>query len=278
MCDVSFVILTWNSKRYLDKCFTSLVKKCREENLSFEIVVVDNGSTDGTIEVLGRFQEKHPGCCIKIIPLKYNTGTTFSRNLGLREATGKTLCIIDSDTEIGAGSIRQVIQKLTDEPALGIIAPQLVLPDRQVQNSVKKFPTFLHKLSKIPKALFKVKVSDDDFYQNFPFKKEQQVDTAISACWFFRRSLIEQVGYLDENIFYAPEDLDYCVRVWKSGLKVIYFPALIVLHHTQQITHRKPFSQVSRSHFVGLIYYFRKHGGWFSVKSLYQQIATLGCR
>jgi GT2 family glycosyltransferase len=273
MCDNSFVIMTWNSKRYQDKCYTSLVEKCSSEALRFEIVVIDNGSTDGTIEVLSRFQEQHPGR-MKVIPLKRNTGTTFSRNLGLKEAKGKVLCILDSDTEIGSGHLSQVIRKLETERTLGILAPRLVLPDSQVQNSVKKFPTFWQKLSKIPKAVFGLAVADVDFYQNFPFNNERPVDTAISACWFFRRELVEQVGYLDENIFYAPEDIDYCVRVWKSGLRVTYFPDLTVLHHTQQISHRKPFSQVSRSHFVGLIYYFRKHGGWFSAESLYRHIAT----
>lgn len=273
MCDLSFVILTWNSQRYLQKCFDSIIARCRQEQLTFEIIVVDNGSSDDSLSVFGRYKKEYPDTFVLIL-LSTNTGTTYSRNLGLKRAQGRYLCILDSDTEFGEGQLGQVLQRLDQKNQIGIVAPRLLYPDGTVQNSVKKFPAFWQKLSKLPKALLRIPVPNADFYRDFPFTAERSVDSAISACWFFRRELVEQVGLLDEKIFYSPEDLDYCLRVRKAGREILYCPDLTVIHHTQQISHKKPLSRVSLSHFGGLLYYFRKHGGWLSCKGIYRQIAA----
>lgn len=270
MRDLSLIILTWNSKRFLSDCFQSICAKCQAEGIDFEIIVVDNGSTDGSDLLFDQFQQRLADR-FRCLPLGKNTGTTYPRNLGLKEARGRHICILDSDTEMGEGSLKAALNRLQQDGTIGLLVPRLLLPDQTVQNSVKRFPTFWQKLSKLPKALFGVRVPNLDFYPDFPFASETPVDTAISACWLFRRELVDQVGYLDENIFYSPEDLDYSVRVRKAGKQILYYPALTVLHHTQQISHRKPFSKVSLSHFGGLLYYYRKHGGWFSAKGLTRQ-------
>lgn len=271
MLDLSFIVLTWNSKNYLQRCFDSLIAQCKSERLGFEIIVVDNGSSDNSRAVFESYQHNYPDS-FKLIPLNENTGTTYSRNLGLKQARGRCICILDSDTEFTDGKLSGILQRLAEDPRVGLIAPRLLYPDGTVQNSVKRFPTFLHKLSKLPKALLKIKVTNLDFYSEFPFVSERTVDSAISACWFFQRELLERVGLLDEKIFYAPEDLDYCLRVRKAGLKILYLPKFTVIHHTQQISHKKPLSKVSISHFGGLLYYFRKHGGWLSLNEIYRQI------
>jgi len=266
---VSFIILTWNSERFLQPCFESIIAKCDQEKIAFEIIVIDNGSTDNSDTIFNRFRARFP-VRFHCICLKENRGTTYSRNLGLKQARGRLICILDSDTEFGEGSLLEIIDRLENDHALGILAPRLLLADRTIQNSVKKFPTFWHKLLKIGKIVFRTQKLDFDFYPDFPFQKETVVDTAISACWFFRRDLLKEVGYLDEKIFYSPEDLDYSVRIRQAGKVIVYFPHFTVLHHTQQISHQKPFSLVSFSHFWGLIYYFKKHGGWFSTNRLQQ--------
>jgi hypothetical protein len=200
-----------------------------------------------------------------------NTGTTFPRNLGIKRSCGEYICILDSDCELLGGSLSTILSFLTNEQKVGFIAPKLILRDGSIQNSVKMFPTFLQKLSKILQAVFKLSTSNPDFYKDFPFTQTREVDTAISACWIFHRQLIGKVGYFDENIFYSPEDLDFCARLRELGYKILYWPELVVFHDTQQISHKKPFSKVSTSHFAGLIYYFRKHGGWFSNRRLYRQ-------
>jgi len=258
---ISFIILTWNSERFLQDCFTSIINKCRQENLSFEVIVIDNGSQDDSAKVVERYEKNNANHFI-LISLESNRGTTYPRNLGLKQARGGYLCILDSDTELGVGRLTEVINRLSSDIRVGMIAPRLLLPDGTIQNSVKRFPTMLNKLMKLPRIVCGVCTKNSDFYEGFPFREEREVDTAISACWFFRKELLQKVGYLDEKIFYAPEDLDYSLRVWQVGCSLLYFPAFTVLHHTQQITHKKPFSRTSLSHFWGLLYYYWKHGGW----------------
>jgi GT2 family glycosyltransferase len=258
---LSFIILTWNSEKFLQACFTSIIKKCHEEHVSFEVIVIDNGSSDNSTQLVKQFGNDYPGNFI-LLDLDHNTGTTYPRNLGMKQAKGDILCILDSDTELGEGSLTEIFYHLQADQHCGLICPRLQLPDGSTQNSVKKFPTMLDKLIKIPRILFGIQTGNHDFYADFPFQVTRPIDSAISACWFFRRGLIESVGYLDEKIFYSPEDLDYSLRVWKAGFKNLYYPEFTVLHHTQQITHRKPFSKTSRSHFWGLVYYYHKHGGW----------------
>ena len=267
LVSITFVILTWNSDVFLKPCFDSIVAKCNREQVAFEIIVIDNGSTDDSRFIFSEFTARLPGR-FHCILLEENRGTTYTRNLGLEKARGQVICILDSDTELEKGSLQTIIDRLNDNKNIGIVAPRLVLPDHTIQNSVKRFPTFWHKLIKVFKVVTGKKIVDLDFYSDFPFRDDTAVDTAISACWFFRKELLDEVGYLDEKIFYSPEDLDYSVRVRKEGRDIVYFPHFTVIHHTQQISHNNPFSKVSRSHFVGLLYYFKKHGGWLSTKKL----------
>ena len=263
--DISFIILSMNSEKYLDRCFRSIISKSSSEDLFYEIIVIDNGSTDASLDILKRYSETYPQN-FKTIFFSKNMGTTHTRNIGLKQALGKYICILDSDTQILEGSFTDVFQILDIDRNIGIVAPRLVLANGEIQKSIKKFPTFWHKILKLPQALFAIKLKDFDFYNEFPYRLKRPVESAISACWFFRKNLILDVGYLDENIFYSPEDIEYCMRIHKLGLKIIYFPDFVVLHDTQQISHRDPFSILSLKHFFGLIYYFKKHGGWLFIR------------
>jgi len=264
--DLSFVILCWNSQNDIRECIDSFVSVCVDEKISYEIIVIDNGSTDSSPDILKKYSEDNPNISYESLP--ENSGTTYSRNLALKKASGQYICILDSDTVFLKGKIRDIFRYFESNPDVGIAAPKLELLDKKIQNSVKQFPTFLEKIFKISPILGFGSYYKNDFYKDFPFTEIKTVDTAISACWFFPKTIIDTVGLLDEKIFYAPEDLDYCVRVWDSGKKIVYFPHLVIKHKTNQISHNRPFSKVSISHFFGLIYYFRKHKNWFIRKKV----------
>lgn len=262
MRDIAFVILTWNSQAYIARCLEAVAARCVADRLDFEIFVVDNGSSDGTTDAVRTLAERWPGR-VTVIGLDRNRGTTFSRNLALRQTTAATICVLDSDTEFRTGSLRPIVRLLESDRAIGLVAPRLLLPDGSVQHSVKRFPTFLNKLRKVPQILMRRPAPRPDFYSPYPFERCTLVDTAISACWLFRRDLLDTIGLLDEGIFYAPEDVEFCARIHEAGRHIVYYPYLTVLHHTQQISHRRPLSMMSLSHLKGLTRFHRKHGGWF---------------
>jgi hypothetical protein len=260
--DISFVSLTWNSEAYVRRCLDSFIARCSIEDLRPEFIIVDNGSRDGSAGIVREYCSRDADG-VRLITLDRNRGTTYPRNLALRVARSPVICILDSDTEYVSGSLRRVIDLLAAHPSLGIVAPRLLLPDGSVQHSVKRFPTLLDKLRKVPRILTGRKATRDDFYGSFPFDRCTLVETAIAACWFLRTELIEQIGLLDEGIFYSPEDLDYSARVRNAGKHILYNPELTLLHHTQQISHRRPLSRLSMSHLKGLIRFHHRHGGWF---------------
>jgi len=260
--ELSYVIITYNDAARLPRALASAALAAAASGMDYEILVVDNGSRDHTPQVLAAFGEVL-GPRLVSIPLSRNTGTTYSRNLALRRARGELICVLDSDAEILDHDLRPVAALLREVPRVGIVGPRILLPDGSTYDSAKRLFTLGDKLLKLPSVLLGLPRVNRDWYPDFPFTRLRCVDTVISCCWFLRRELVARVGLLDERIFYAPEDVDYCLRTWQAGLAVVYFPFLRVLHHTRQVSHRRPLSRAALSHFWGILYFLRKHGYWF---------------
>jgi len=232
-----------------------------KEGISGEFFIIDNGSRDRTKDIVTDDIIPALGSKYKInlISLDKNYGTTISRNKGLRSATGENIIICDSDTEYNLGSLSGALGYLKAHADVGIVAPVLYWGNGVPQQSARRFPTLFAKLLKVFNILFKLPLNDLDFYPCYPFSEATPVETAASACWIFRKELLNHIGYLDENIFYSPEDLDFCYRVWKADLKVVSYPYIKIYHHAQWISRKKPFSKHALSHFLGILYYFGKH-------------------
>lgn len=271
---VSLVILTWNSASYIKRCIESYANSFQAQSITAEFLIVDNGSTDNTIEIIEQdiVTALPKGCTLDLIKLGENKGTTISRNIGIQKSSGRIIIICDSDTEFRRGDWESIFSLIENNPQIGIVAPSLFYGNGAIQPSVKKFPTLTDKLRKIPKIFLNVPIEDKDFYEDFPWEEPTLVDSAISACWVLSKATIEEIGLLDENIFYSPEDLDYCLRMWEGKKQIIFYPDIKLTHHTQQISHNKPFSRQSRSHLKGLFYYFFKHRYCFSRKRLMRKL------
>jgi len=259
--DVSFIILTWNSASYIKRCIQSYAVQLCQEGLTGEFIIVDNGSQDNTIHVIQHeiIADLSTGHTLEIISLERNYGTTISRNMGLKKATGKYIIICDSDTEFYQGKLRDAMDYLESNTDVLIVTPLLLWPEGDVQPSARKFPTLYAKLVKVFEIVFRMQIKHIDFYPDFPWDMPKCIQTAASAFWLMKRNVLDEVGYLDEKIFYSPEDLDYCFRVWKKGYSVHFFPNIKIFHHAQRLSRRNPFSRHALAHFRGLLYYFGKH-------------------
>lgn len=253
--DLSFAILTWNSEKYLERCLTSIGSALGKTGISYEILVLDNGSSDGTPRLLMQLAATSQS---RLIPFyeKANTGTTRSRNRLFAAARGDYLCVMDSDVELATGVIDTLLPLLAQDSGLGVVVPRIVYPSGAWQKSFDRFPTLSDKINRF----FRLReIEEREGRQMGNRTQPFYVDYAISAFWLMRRSLLQTVGLLDERIFYAPEDVDFCLRVWKSGLRILYEPSVTVVHHTQEISRGMKINMAKLSHIKGLGYYFLKH-------------------
>lgn len=249
--DISIVSLTWNSQRFIQPLLDSLWTAARADRVNLEVIIVDNGSTDGTKAEI----EKHrAGGDLTVIPLSHNQGTTKPRNLGIRRAKGDHIMILDSDTRVPEGTLRGLLNsfdEIDSDQEIGIVHPKLVYPDGEFQESARRFPTMLTKAYRLLKR--EAARTRDESIADVLAGNATPVDYAISACWFMRRSVFDRVGLLDERIFYAPEDVEYCIRCWKRGFSVWYYPSVSVIHDCQRITNKRPISKLGASHAKELV-------------------------
>lgn len=263
--DLTCILLTWNSAAYVRRCLSSVFDDLDRSGIAYEVIVVDNGSSDSTLEELRAVERS----ALTVIPLGSNTGTTFSRNIAMRMAKGEFIAILDSDIEVHqADTFGRVLRFLRSQRDVGIVGPQLRFPSGRYQKTADVFPTIAHKARRfLGLRAMELREGVQD-HGDAP----REVDYVVSAFWMLPRPLLGQIGLLDEHIFYAPEDVDYCLRAALAGFRVVYLPGVSATHHAQELSRRRLLSRAFREHLKGLAYFYRKHGFALSLERIYARI------
>jgi N-acetylglucosaminyl-diphospho-decaprenol L-rhamnosyltransferase len=237
MSDVSVIVLAHNVREELLTCLASIEE--HGDGLVLETIVVDNGSTDGTARAVA---EGFPEATL--IRRERNEGVS-ARNHGLRAARGRMLMFLDSDARLTHGALPELAGFLGRNPEVGLVAPRLLNDDGSLQLSVRRFPPpHLPLLRRPPLRRF----FDDGstvrhhLMADEPHDRTREVEYAITACVLFTREALERAGDLDESVFYGPEDIDFCLRVRRAGLKVVYHPAASAFHSYRRSTNERPLS------------------------------------
>lgn len=246
MVQLSIVIITWNQLSYLQDCLCSLQPVMQREDV--EVIVVDNGSEDGTCQYL---TVNYPQIYLHINDC--NKGVAYARNRGLELAQGKKVLFLDNDTVVNENAISGMEIYLDEHSKVGLCACRLVDSNSQIQDSFKPFPGLWLKIKNV---LGITKTNAPDL-QTVTSPIEPVY--VIGACQMIRREVIEQIGLLDENIFYGPEDADYCMRIVAEGWKVVYLPQYTIVHHWRRATNKKLFSRLAWKHFCALCYFYAKY-------------------
>lgn len=271
---VGFVILTWNSEKCIGKCLDSIFS-LDPRKIGGKIIVIDNGSSDQTISEIQKTVSAHAKHCrftFDVHKLNRNFGTTVSRNYGITRLIDEDvdyICILDSDTIINTDAVLTLIQALATDDSIGIVGPRMKNLNHVYQHSGRNIPTLAEKLLKVlpieslRKKGERMEVSISDTGTGCV-----PVGYLLSACWMMRKALPKEIGLLDEQIFYAPEDVEYCIRCQKAGYSVQYCYDAEIIHEWQRLSRKKLFSKHNIEHIKGLAYLFRKHGYLFSTKRL----------
>ncbi|MFZ5366144.1 MAG: glycosyltransferase family 2 protein [Patescibacteria group bacterium] len=234
--DLSIIILNYNTLKLLRQCLGS-VKKSKTDGLTFETIVVDNASTDGSVEELQnlKLKMKNDNLKLKIILSQTNLGFAGGNNLGLKSANGRYILFLNSDTEITPQALVEMTNFMDKNPKVGASTPKTMLFSGGMDPDCHRgFPTpwasvcyFLGLERLFPKS--KIFGQYHKFYLDLD--KPHEIDAGFGTFMFVRKKVLDQVGNFDESYFFYGEDLDLFYRIKKAGWKVMFYPEPLVTHH-----------------------------------------------
>jgi N-acetylglucosaminyl-diphospho-decaprenol L-rhamnosyltransferase len=217
---LSIVLVCWNNKAYLGPCLKSLYDA--ELKSPFDVVVVDNGSTDGSQQMLA---EEYPN--IKLIQNNKNLGLGKASNQGIMTTSGQYVLLLNNDTIVNGSSLDMLVEYLDSNPTVGAVGGKLLNPDGSFQSGYASFSTLLEEflivthLGEMLWAGYPSHGASDEI---------RSTGWLSSACLLVRRSALDQIGLLDENYFIYGDEADLQYRLNKAGWKVIYLPQSTTIH------------------------------------------------
>ena len=215
--DLSIIIVSFNTKALLKKCLESLPS-------NVEIIVIDNNSTDGTVQMLREIKASGKRE-IKLIENRDNVGFAKAVNQGLKQAKGEYLLLLNSDIFAKEDALAKLLAFVKKEPQVGVVGGCLLNPDGSPQGSCFYLPTLLRTVKEFwlngSSTLGKYTPLGD---------KPVEVEAVMGAVFLIPKKVLQQVGFFDERYFMYFEDLDYCRRVRENGFKVYYLPEAKFIH------------------------------------------------
>lgn len=226
--DLSIVIVSFNTKTLLKNCLNSIYKADAPVN-GFEVVVVDNASIDGSVEMVGADFKQ-----VKLIENSDNLGFAKANNVGVRECSGRFVLFLNSDTVINRFSLTKPCKYLKNHPSVGAVTIKLLLKNGEIdQDNHRGYPTpwasltFFSGLAKIfPRSgLFNQYHLGDKSYDHV-----HAIPVAAGSYLMMPTSLFRKLGGWDEAYFFYGEDIDLCYRINQAGFKIIYYPKTSTLH------------------------------------------------
>jgi len=268
--DLSIVIVNWNTKMLLRDCILSISKF--ERYLNYEIIVVDNGSKDGSIEMI-----KFDFPFVKLIENETNRGYSIANNQGIKISRGRYICLLNSDTLVLKNALSKMILFLDRRLEVGAATCQLLNCDGTKQFASAYGETNLIYMISVESGLYKKFPNSKIWgkplmsYENHSFAHEIEVCPSVAI--FIRKEVINNVGMLDQNIFFGSIDWDYSYRIRKKGWKLYFNPEAKIIHYGGKS--KTPIKkELLIKDYKSKYYYFWKHYGYFNM-NLYRLLILI---
>ena len=255
-CEVSVIIVNWNTKDLLHHCLSSIYTNTH--TVSFEVIVVDNSSKDLSVDMVKR---DFPG--VILIENDKNYGFAKANNIGASKASGRYLLFFNSDTLIIDNCIKRMVKCFEQDKSIGIVGAQLVRPNGQYQRSFFEFPCLKSELKKaffvdyISRGRVKPKLNNSS---NFDTLRE--VDQVPGTAMMIDRDLFRRLKGFDESYFMYGEDADLCFRARLFGKKVMLCAEAHVVHYGSKSTEQWP-DRLLKCKIRNYNLFFRRHYSLF---------------
>jgi GT2 family glycosyltransferase len=281
--DLSIIIVNWNRKEYLKRCIASI--KAYTEGLKYEVVVVDNNSTDGSREWL---RKAHPD--VKLIENETNYGFSKANNIGLKYSLGKYVLFLNNDTYIRENAFKKMYDLVSKREEACILGPSLVYENGTGQVSAGRFPRLyllvldrIFGLSKIMKLFLGYKGSIIYGFENINNQSGssyESVDWVSGACMMAEKKFVNQVGGMDDSYSFGLEDVDLSYQAKDNGREVLHIKTVEVVHHKgasrnhdskKNDKHKKydKMKRIKKAMFEGKIRFFEKNEKEYEANIVY---------
>lgn len=230
--ELSIIIVNYNTYHLTKQTINSLIEK--EHNFSYEIILVDNASVDGSIEALKRdFSTLISEGFLKVFINNSNLGFAKANNIGIRNSVGKYILLLNSDTVVEENCLEKCLSEINKDESIGALGCKVILPDGTLDHACKRgFPTpkaSLHYLLKLHKK-DPIKYGQ---YDALHLNENQtgEVDCLMGAFMLMPKAVLNEVGLLDEDFFMYGEDIDLCYRIKENNYKILYYTEAAITHH-----------------------------------------------
>ncbi|MRR18083.1 MAG: glycosyltransferase [Deltaproteobacteria bacterium] len=220
--DISFIIVNWNTRDLLRTCLGSILKTMGS-SLTYEIIVIDNASADGTLAMLsGEYPQ------VRTIANKENRGFGAANNQGFAVMQGRYALLINTDAVLTAGAVKKLWDFAEANPRSAIICGQLLNADGSKQNSIASFPTLttLAANTSSLEYLFPGRYPSKRYAHTGPL----EVESAIGACMMIRKEALERVSRFDERYFFFFEETDLAYALKQAGWRIYQVPDALIYH------------------------------------------------
>jgi len=226
--DLSIITVTWNSADNICKQIESVKK--HTDNISYEQIIVDNGSKDNTVEVVEQYIKDNNLENVKCIEAKQNLGFGRANNLAFEQAKGTYVLFLNPDMQISDGQLKTVYQYMERNKHVAITSAKLVDEEGKpnMQAMPRRFPSFTILYLFVSKAsLFFPFLLNHYLMDGFDINKEQRVDSVRGSFMFTRKSFLDTLGWaFDPRYFIWFEDVDICREAYKHGYSIVYLPVI----------------------------------------------------
>ena len=257
MPQVSVIVVNWNTRELLLQCLQSVYDT--GAGLPLEVIVVDNGSTDGSVAAV---REHFPQA--RLFVNEENLGFVRANNQALAVARGRYMLLLNSDAALRPGALSALCRFMDRHPEAGIVGGKLLNPDGSFQSSYMDFPSLGDEILLMTKLHRFLRSSYFPSHPPQESQKVQEADWVSGACLMIRREAVEQVGGLDEDYFMYSEEVDWCWRVKQAGWKVYYLPEAEILHWGGQSIGQVPLHKRARVYKSKLLFFRKRRGRWYA--------------
>lgn len=262
---VSVVIVTYNSEEEIGACLEAVIPQVKE--VGGEIIVVDNASRDGTVDVIESFRKEKPQITlITLIENDHNLGFSSANNQVLETAKGEFTFFLNPDTQLRAETIEKLTFLLSSSNDAGAAAPQLQFPDGTIQHSCRRFPTYGSLISEMLglSRLFPTSRFFNGWKMgDFNHTRSREVDQPAAAALMVRTDLFRELGGFDPDFPMFFSDVDLCRRIWERK-KILFYPGAAVVHHGGASVKRAKPKMIVSSHLSFIRYFNKYHKGFLN--------------